>query len=90
MHARIPTCMPVTVQPRWPNKLLADSKFLNNALVTLSVVLLQIIEQAAALAHHHQQTAPGGMVLFVRLEVLGQATDPFAQYGNLDFRATCI
>ena len=79
-----------TLLPIWPIKLLTDSKFLDNALVAFGIVLLQIIEQAAALAYHHEQTTPGGMVFFVGFEVLRQVADPFAKYGNLDFRAASI
>src|SRR5205807_10147523 len=56
-------------QPIWPMKLLADAKFLDDALIALSIVLFQIVQQTAALADHHEQTAPGGMVLLVVFEV---------------------
>ena len=37
-------------------KLLADAEFLDDALVTLGIVLLQIIKQATPLADKHEQT----------------------------------
>ena len=35
--------------------LLADAEFLDDALVTLGIVLLQVVEQATALADKHEQ-----------------------------------
>ena len=70
--------------------LLADSKFLDDVFIALCVVLFQIVEQAATLADHHEQTAPGGMVFLVALEVLRQLSDSLTQYGNLYFRAARI
>lgn len=72
------------------NLLLADSKFVDNVFITLGVVFLQIIQQAATLADHHEQTAPGGVIFLMRLEVLGQLADPLTQNCNLDFRASGI
>ena len=82
--------MPKTVQPIWSSKLLADAKFLDNALVAFGIVLFQIIQQATTLADHHEQTAPGGMVFFMVFEMLRQVANPLAEYGNLDFRAAGI
>ena len=70
--------------------LLTDSKFLDYVFITLGVVLFQIVQQTAALADHHEQTAPGGVVLFMRFEELRQFTDPLAQDGNLHFRTSGI
>ncbi|HKW74803.1 MAG TPA: hypothetical protein VJN64_04700, partial [Terriglobales bacterium] len=72
------------------NRLFADSKFLDDVFITFGIVLFQIVEQAAALADHHEKTAPGGVVLFMLFEVLGQLPDPLAQDGNLHFRAASI
>ena len=71
-------------------RLLTDSKFLDDVFVSISIVRLQIVQQATPLADHHEQTPPGGVVLFMRLEVLGQITDPLTQNCNLDFRASGI
>jgi hypothetical protein len=70
--------------------LLADAEFLNNGFVALGIVSLQIIQQATALADQHEQAASGGMVLFVRLEMLRQLTDALAQKRNLDFRTARV
>jgi hypothetical protein len=71
-------------------RLLTDSKFLDDVFVSISIVRLQIIQQATPLADHHEQTPPGGVVLLVRFEVFGQITDPLTQNCNLDFRASGI
>ncbi len=70
--------------------LLTDSKFLDDVFIALGIVLLQIVQQATPLADHHEQAAPGGVVLLMRLEVLGQLTDPLTQDSNLHFRASGI
>lgn len=63
---------------------------MDDVFVSISIVRLQIVQQATTLADHHEQTPPGGVVLFMRLEVLGQITDPLTQNCNLDFRASGI
>src|SRR5271165_1115031 len=72
------------------NGLLADAQFLNDGFVAFGIRLSEVIEQATTLAHHHEKTAPGGMVLLMRLEMLGQFANPCAQDGNLNFRRTGI
>ena len=52
--------------------LFADSKLGNHFPVAVGIVHSQIIEQAPALTDDLQQAATGSMVLFVRLEMLGQ------------------
>src|SRR5215469_17256658 len=59
-------------------KLLADAEFLDDALVTLGIVLLQIVQQATPLADQHKQAAPRPVVFLVRLEVLRQLTNALA------------
>jgi len=72
------------------NGLLTDAEFLNDGFVAFGIRLPQVVEQAATLAHHHEKTAPGGMVLLMRLEMLRQFANPRAQDGDLDFRRTGI
>src|ERR1700757_2896174 len=60
-------------------KLLADAEFLDDAFVTLGIVLLQIVQQATPLADQHKQAAPRPVILLVRLEVLRQLTNALAQ-----------
>ena len=66
--------------------LLADAKFLNDGFVALGIRLSEVIEQTATLAHHHEKTAPGGMVLLMRLKMLRQFTNPLTQDRDLHFR----
>ena len=63
---------------------------MNNRLVTFGIVSLEVVEQAATLADHHEKTAPGGMVLLMRLEMLRQFTNPLTQDRDLDFRGPGI
>jgi hypothetical protein len=70
--------------------LLADAKLLNDCFVAFGVGLSEVVEQTATLADHHEKTAPGGMVLLVGLEVLGQLANPRAQDSDLNFRGTGI
>jgi hypothetical protein len=75
---------------RLANSLLADAEFLNNDFVAFGIGLSEVVEQAATLAHHHKQTAPGGMVFLMRLEVLRQFTNTLTQDRDLDLRGTSV
>jgi hypothetical protein len=83
MHAR-------SVVVQWLASLLADAMFLNDGFVAFGIRLSEVIEQTATPAHHHKKTAPGGMILLVRLEMLRQFANPRAQDGNLNFRGAGI
>jgi hypothetical protein len=50
------------------------------------VRLLQVIEQTSAMLDHLQQAAPRMIVLFVRLEMLGEIVNSLAQQRNLNLR----
>ena len=71
-------------------ELLADAEFGDNALVTLGIVFLKVVQQAAALADQHEKPAARAVVFLVRLEVLRQLSNPFAKQGDLDFWASGI
>src|SRR5574343_513020 len=66
--------------------LLAQAQLLDQCSVTLSVLALQVGQQALALVDHLQQTAAAMVVLGVGLEVRGQLVDAGGQQGDLDFR----
>lgn len=70
--------------------LLTDAELLNDDLVTIGVVRLEVVEQAAAPADHHEQATPRRVVLAVGSEVLRQLVDPFAEDGNLHFRTARV
>src|SRR4051812_7202556 len=66
--------------------LLTDAEALDHLCVTVDVLALQVVEQAAALANELEQPAARVMILAVGLEMLGQVVDSFAQNRDLDFR----
>jgi hypothetical protein len=70
--------------------LLADAELGNNGLVALGIVFLEVVEQATALADKHEKAAARAVVFLVRLEVLRQLTNPFAEQSDLDFGASGI
>src|SRR5690606_34867884 len=67
-----------------------QAELLDQALVTLDVLLLQVVEQAAAAVDHLQQAAAAVVILLVGLEVAGQQFDAGGQQGDLDFRGTGV
>ena len=71
-------------------QLLADTEFRNHGLIPLGIVFLQIVEQATPLADQHEKPAARAVVFLVRLEVLRQLANAFAQQRDLDFRAAGI
>ena len=70
--------------------LLADAEFRDDDLVALGIVFLEVVEQATALADQHEKAAARAVVFLVRLEVLRQLANAFAEQRDLDFRATGI
>jgi hypothetical protein len=65
--------------------LLADAELADHGLVALGIVFLEVVEQAAALADQHEKSAARAVVFLVRLEVLRQLADAFAQQRDLNF-----
>src|SRR5437016_3904057 len=90
VRARHRLRLKILAQLRTTTDLLADAELLNNGFVALGVVGFKVIEQAPTLTHQHQKPAPGSMILFVRLKVLGQTANAFAQDGNLNLRAASV
>jgi hypothetical protein len=70
--------------------LLANAKLTDDVPITIGVVRLQVIQQAAALAHEHKQAAPGGVVFLMRLKMFGQLSDAFAQNRDLHLGASRV
>ena len=58
--------------------------------VTVDVVGLHIVQQAAAAADQLHQASPGVVVAPVHLEVLGEVVDPLSEDGNLYLGRTGI
>ncbi len=71
-------------------RLLTDAQSLNDLFVAFRVGLSEVVQQATTPADHHEKTAPGGMVLLMRLKMLRQFTNTRTQYRDLDFRRTGI
>jgi RNase adaptor protein for sRNA GlmZ degradation len=58
------------------SRLMAQSQSSDDFVILLDVRLLQVIEQTSTMLDHLQQAAPRMIVLFVRLEMLGEFVDP--------------
>ena len=65
--------------------LLADAEFRNDGFVALGIVFLEVVEQATPLADQHEKTAARAVVFLVRLEVLRQLANTFAEQRDLNF-----
>ena len=63
---------------------------MHNRFVTLGIVKLEVVQQAATLADQHEKTAARAMVLLVRFEVIRQLANPLAKQRDLDFGAARI
>ena len=63
---------------------------MHNRFVTLGIVDLEVVQQAATLADQHEKTPARAMVLLVRFEVVRQLANPFAKQRDLDFGAARI
>ena len=74
---------------RFPG-LLADAELSNDRLIALGIVFLQIVEQATPLADQHEKAAARAVVFLVRLEVLRQLANAFAEQSDLNFRTSGI
>jgi hypothetical protein len=79
----VPKTKEQIVQQKGP--LLAEAKSLNDGFVALGIVFFEVVEQAATLADQHEKTAARAMVFQVRLEVVRQLTNAFAQQSDLNF-----
>jgi hypothetical protein len=68
---------------RRASDLLADTEFRNNGFVALGIVFLEVVEQATPLADQHEKAAARAVVFLVRLEVLCQLANAFAEQRDL-------
>ena len=65
-------------------RLATNTETANQLAVALYIATLHVIEQTAALADHLEEAAPRGVVLHVRLEVLGEVRDLLGEERDLD------
>src|ERR1041384_2336602 len=71
-------------------ELASNVEAIDQLLIARLVLRLQIIQKAAARGDELQQSAARMVVLDVRLEMFGQAVDPFGEDRDLHFRRTGI
>jgi hypothetical protein len=71
-------------------ELLTDAELADHGLIALGIIFLEVVEQAAALADQHEKSAARAVVFLVRLEVLRQLSNAFAEQGNLNFRTAGV
>src|SRR5271163_4970669 len=71
-------------------RLLAYAELADDFAISVGVVRLEVVKQAAALAHQHQKAAARTMVFRVGLEVLGQLANALAEDRDLHFRASGV
>jgi hypothetical protein len=71
-------------------KLLPQTELLNHSFVAIRSRALEVIEQFPPPSNHLEQSAAGGMILDVALEVFGELIDPLGQQGDLHIRASRI
>jgi len=70
--------------------LLTNAELADHGLITLGIIFLEVVEQATALADQHEKSAARAVVFLVRLEVLRQLSNTFAEQRNLNFRTAGI
>jgi hypothetical protein len=70
--------------------LLSQSETRDDGLIPLEVSIANVSQQRRPVAHHLEQTAPGGMILGMRSEMLGQIVDSPRQQRDLYFRRSCV
>ena len=66
-------------------RLLAEPKLLNDLFITTHFVSFEVLKQATPTADKFQQASAGGVILFVRLEMLSQVSNSFTEYRDLNF-----
>jgi hypothetical protein len=74
----------------WNNLLDPQAQAFAQGDIALVILAPEIIQQPPAAADHLQQSPPGGFIVGIGPEVIGQVADPFGQDGNLHFRGTGI
>jgi hypothetical protein len=66
-----------------PDTSVAEFQLFGNRLVSGQVGGVEVIQKTAALADHLEEAAPGAVIFYVLLEMLGQVVDPFGEQGHL-------
>lgn len=71
-------------------RLFSDAEFFNQSAITLKVVFLQVVQQAAAFAHQLHEATVRGEIFFVLLQMTGDLRDAFSEQGDLSFDGTRV
>lgn len=70
--------------------LVTDTKRSDDSSISLNVLLIEVVQETTALVDKCDQSASGGKVLGVNLEVGGQVVDALGHAGNLVFWAASV
>src|SRR4029079_12010932 len=70
--------------------LFANSQLTNHFSITIHIVCSEVIEQPAPFSYNLEKASAGRVIFLVRFKMLGQISNAFAQYRDLDFRGTRI
>jgi len=70
--------------------LMAQTELLHDGLITVGIVRLEVIQQAAALADQHEKAAARAVVFLVGFEVFRQVTNALTQQSDLNFGAAGV
>ena len=71
-------------------RLFSESEFFDQLTVTLEVVFAQIGQQTLSFTYQLHQTAMGGKIFFIGLQMLRDTVDPLCQQRNLSLDGTGI
>jgi len=70
--------------------LFAQAQFLEHGLVAVVGSALEVVEQFAPPGDHLEEAATGGMILDVRLEMVGELIDALGEQGRLHVGAARV
>jgi hypothetical protein len=66
------------------DRLLANTKLADDLAVTISVDLLQVVQQPTTLAHKHEEATARTVIFLMGLEMFRQLANPFTQDCDLN------
>jgi hypothetical protein len=77
-------------QFRKSSGLFPQAQFLEHALVAVVRSALEVVEHLASPGDHLEKAAARGMILDVRLQMIGELIDAVGQQSHLHVRAPCV
>jgi hypothetical protein len=75
---------------RRSHRLLAQAEAIDDVTIAVDILLADVLQKRRSRANHLEEASPGGMVLAMGLEVLGELVDPCGQNGDLDLGGTSV